>query len=85
MPKPQYGWAHQQERRRWAPKVATGQVQCWRCNELIERDAPWDLGHADGSTTVYVGPEHMGCNRGAAGRLNMQRRLGREFTAPSDW
>lgn len=69
-----YGAKHDAERRRWAPKVARGDVICWRCDEVIEPGAPWDLGHADGSETIYNGPEHRACNRGAAARLTNQRR-----------
>jgi hypothetical protein len=65
-----YGSVHQASRKQWAPQVATGTVECWRCRELIEADAPWDLGHSDYSRDMYMGPEHRACNRGTARRRN---------------
>jgi len=63
-----YGGAHQRTRAAWAPLVATGQVPCARCGELIPGWAPWDLGHHDHDRSVYTGPEHQRCNRATAGR-----------------
>lgn len=74
-----YGARHDAERRRWKPKVARGEVTCWRCDNLIEPGAPWDLGHVDGSDTLYAGPEHRACNRGAAANLTNQRRRDAEL------
>jgi hypothetical protein len=38
-----------------------------RCGELIKPGEFWDLGHVDGSgKTLYLGPEHRGCNRATA-------------------
>ena len=65
-----YGHTHQQLRRQWAPQVATGTVECWRCRELIDADAPWDLGHDDADRGFYRGPEHRRCNRATARRRN---------------
>jgi hypothetical protein len=62
-----YGGAHQRERARWAPKVARGIVDCWRCGQLIQPGRPWDLGHDDDRRT-YRGPEHPSCNRQAGGK-----------------
>jgi len=58
-----YGWAHQQERERWAPKVKTGRVRCSRCTEPIGPREPWDLDHTD-DRKGYLGPAHRRCNRG---------------------
>lgn len=70
-----YGAKHQAERRRWAPKVAQGNVVCRRspygmCLEenegkpnTIAPDAPWDLGDPDASVPASKAPEHRRCNR----------------------
>ena len=63
-----YDAAHDAERERWSPIVATGHVRCWRCREPISPDTPWDLGHDDHDRTRHRGPEHRGCNRATAGR-----------------
>ena len=60
-----YGREHRQLRARWAPKVAAGAVDCWRCGRCIEPGEPWDLGHDDDDRTVYRGPECRRCNRAA--------------------
>lgn len=62
-----YGHHHQQLRKRWAPNVAAGVVDCARCGERIEPGDPWDLGHDDHDRRVYTGPEHQACNRGTNG------------------
>lgn len=62
-----YGKDFQSERKRWARRVATGGVHCWRCGTRIEAGAPFDLGHNDDRTKI-IGPEHPTCNRSAAGR-----------------
>ena len=59
-----YGHRHQQERKRWARLVESGQVACARCGWPIVRGEPWDLEHIDGSR--YAGPEH----RNAIGKRN---------------
>jgi hypothetical protein len=79
-----YGKPHQQLRARWAKRVATGTVRCWRCGHLIAPGTRWDLGHDDEDRRVYRGPEHAGCNRGAAnrrraGRVVMVQRTSREW------
>lgn len=65
MPKPRpsatargYDHRHRAERKRWAPLVAAGRVECWRCGQRIEPGTPWDLGHDDHDRTVWRGPEH---------------------------
>lgn len=62
-----YGTAHDRERARWKPAVDAGAIICWRCGNPIIPGTPWDLGHVDGQA-AYAGPEHMNCNRSAAGR-----------------
>lgn len=58
-----YGRQHQLLRACWAPYVAAGIVDCWRCGERIQAGAPWDLGHDDVDRGRYTGPEHAACNR----------------------
>jgi hypothetical protein len=61
-----YGWNHQKLRESWSRVVAAGGAVCARCGLPIVPGTPWDLGHVDGSgKTMYQGPEHRGCNRGA--------------------
>jgi hypothetical protein len=62
-----YDNRHDKLRAQWAPRVATGTVNCWRCRQPITAGEPWDLGHMD-DRTGYGGPEHQACNRSAAGR-----------------
>lgn len=61
-----YDAAHKRQRRRWAPKVEAGLVDCARCHLPILPGTPWDMGHDDDRTT-WTGPEHAACNRGAGG------------------
>jgi hypothetical protein len=71
-----YGWAHQKGRKRWAPKVRAGKVDCWRCGDPIIPGAKWDLGHVDedgrarGFPTRH--PEHRACNRATVTILKRQ-------------
>jgi hypothetical protein len=58
-----YGYKHQLLRRRWAPLVAAGIVDCARCGQRIAPGQPWDLGHDDADRSRYNGPEHRRCNR----------------------
>ena len=58
-----YGHEHQQLRKQAARHVATGTARCWRCEQLIDPNEAWDLGHDDHNRNVYRGPEHMACNR----------------------
>jgi hypothetical protein len=60
--------------------VEAGMVRCARCGEVIERGAPWDLGHVDATQgTVYSGPEHRRCNRATRciGASGISRASGR--------
>lgn len=58
-----YGASHDKLRQRWARRVASGTVTCWRCNRRISPLEPFDLGHCDNDRSVYHGPEHQACNR----------------------
>lgn len=61
-----YDADHDRLRAAYAPAVARGEVTCWRCDQPIRPDEPWDLGHDNG---VHRGPEHANrCNRSAAGK-----------------
>ena len=72
MPKPGtttqrgYGSQHQRERREWEPHVATGSVNCRRCNTPIQPGQPWDLGHQTDRTAPRH-PEHRGRDCPAGG------------------
>lgn len=72
-PRHRYGSAHQRKRAWWKPQVERGDITCWRCGEKIHPNEPWDLGHAENSDSEYAGPEHIKCNRGAAGRKTAAR------------
>jgi hypothetical protein len=63
-----YGYRHRMRRQKLAPKVEAGMELCWRCGKPITIGEPWDLGHADGQATIYMGAEHRRCNRATAGR-----------------
>lgn len=70
-----YGSSHQALRRRWANRVAAGEVNCWRCGDPIKPGMEWDLGHDDHDRSKYKGPEHAraadcreGGNRATKGR-----------------
>lgn len=69
-----YGKTHQRLRREWLGHVEAGGVVCARCGGLIVPGSSWDLGHLDGDRSVYVGPEHAACNRGASMRRTNGRR-----------
>lgn len=62
-----YGYLHQQERKKWEPKVKAGGVKCARCKEPIDPDADWHLDHND-DRTGYIGPSHASCNLTVGGR-----------------
>lgn len=62
-----YGREHTELRAKWAPLVATGMVQCTRCNLLIKAEDQWHLDHTD-DRTGYRGPSHAHCNTSAGGR-----------------
>jgi len=75
-----YGAGHQALRRAWAPIVATGRVDCWRCGLRIRPGKPWDLGHDDRDRNVYRGPEHRECNRGTMAKDRRRDPKGRGVT-----
>ena len=69
-----YTNAHVARRRQLEPLVATGQVGCCRCNELIEAGQAWHLDHRD-DRRGYLGPSHATCNlRAAAEKTNGKRK-----------
>lgn len=71
-----YDAAHDRLRRRWAPRVARGVVDCWRCGERITPGQPWDVGHDDVDRAITRGPEHADrCNRAAGGRAAHQQPI----------
>lgn len=84
-PRHRYGAEHARRRKEWASRIRLGGVICWRCGKPIQSGMPWDLGHADGSDTIYAGPEHRACNRGAAGRLSNARMRGKRLNTSEDW
>ena len=68
-----YTNAHVARRRQLEPLVATGQVSCCRCNELIEPGQLWHLDHRD-DRRGYLGPSRATCNlRAAAEKTNGKR------------
>ncbi len=68
-----YTNAHVARRRQLEPLVATGQVACCRCNELIQPGQLWHLDHRD-DRRGYLGPSHATCNlRAAAEKTNGKR------------
>ena len=77
MPKatPDYGWRHQELRKRWVMRVARGDVACSRCGELISPYEHWDLGHDDFDRHKYTGPEHRRCNRAVVTHLKDRAAL----------
>ena len=77
-----YGMVHQTLRMRFAPKVEAGPVICARCQKQILPGEPWDLGHIDGSTTEYAGPEHRRCNRATAAHKANRTKLARSTSTP---
>ena len=67
-----YDAAHDHERERWAPIVASGAAQCanpicLRPTRTIYPHEPWDLGHTE-DRSGWRGPEHRACNRAEGGR-----------------
>ena len=55
-------------RARAARLVEAGQATCWRCGQPIKAGEPFDLGHDDEDRSIIRGPEHVFCNRSAAGK-----------------
>jgi hypothetical protein len=71
MPDHRYGYAHKRMRKRWAPKVRAGKVNCARCGEPILPSEKWDLDHDDDDPNRrrYLGPSHRRCNRAVVTHL----------------
>jgi hypothetical protein len=62
-----YGGEHRKLRRRWAVKVAAGNVMCARCGGWIAPGSRWCLDHSD-NRDGYIGPSHERCNIAAGAR-----------------
>jgi hypothetical protein len=77
-----YGAHHQQVRRTWAPRVATGHIDCYRCGHPIQPGTPWDLGHTT-DRTDHTGPEHRHCNRSEGATRGNRMRT--PPTTPQTW
>ncbi|QIG58476.1 HNH endonuclease [Mycobacterium phage Cornie] len=78
-----YNAQHQRERRRWTPIVQAGKATCWRCQQPIHPNQPWDLGHDDHDRSKYKGPEHIGRECPAGGnRATATRRQWRRPPEP---
>lgn len=63
-----YNYKHERARAQWAPIVMRGGVLCRRCQQPLDPDQPFDLGHDDTDRTLPAAPEHTTCNRATAGR-----------------
>lgn len=62
-----YDRRHERHRAAWAPKVATGTVQCARCGKTINPGQAWHDDHTD-DRSGYLGPSHANCNDSAGGK-----------------
>jgi hypothetical protein len=84
--KAKYRGKHDTERRRWAPRVARGEVSCARCGRPIVPGQAWDLDHVDGDPSRYLGVSHRRCNRSTS--THRARRAaaarGETFHAPGE-
>jgi len=60
-PSQRYGVVHKTLRRRLAPVVEKGTVECARCGEFIEPGSKWHLDHRDDGHG-WLGPSHESCN-----------------------
>jgi hypothetical protein len=68
-----YGKMPRKVRKRWAPKVRAGIVDCARCGKPILPGEKWDLDHDDDdpSRRRYLGPSHRSCNRAVVTHLKV--------------
>lgn len=76
--KPQYRYAHQQERKRWAPIVERGEAMCSepvcvKPSRWIPPGSKWHLSH-NPSGTHWIGPSHAACNGAENARRNNPKR-----------
>ena len=79
-----YGARHQQERRKWARLVKTGDALCVFCEAPIAADEPWDLDHTE-DRTGWRGPAHRSCNRSAGGTRGAQVVNERKAMTIREW
>jgi hypothetical protein len=86
-----YGADHRAERKRWAPIVERGEVDCHaviclHASRRIQPGQPWHLGHTP-DRSAWTGPEHERCNTTeGAKRGNAQRRAqAKRPDRPSLW
>lgn len=75
-----YPTRHAQLRAGWAPRVATGTIQCAEvlclyADRRIRAGQAWDLAHTEDGAD-YRGPAHAKCNR-SEGARRRQAALGR--------
>ena len=60
-----YGAEHDELRAAWQAKIDDGElVVCATCTTVITPATQWDLGHAKGDRSRYLGPQCWPCNRG---------------------
>jgi hypothetical protein len=79
-----YGYAHQQARQQWAPRVATGTVPCTRCGRPIKPGTPWHLDHND-NRAGYRGPSHATCNTSTGGTKGALAGHAKRATTTREW
>jgi hypothetical protein len=60
-PSQRYGAAHRAMRMRLEPVVATGEIACARCGQMIGQGEEWQLDHRDDGRG-WLGPSHRRCN-----------------------
>ena len=84
------GRRDQAARKAWAPKVATGLVNCWACGLPITPTQPWDLGHLEDLATGGAAagprrPEHRAkADCPAGGNRRRGAELGRALRRGDD-
>lgn len=91
MAKPQYQYAHQQERKRWIPVIEAGEAYCAeRVCVMASRWIPpswartqlWHLCH-DKASGLTIGPGHRRCNLAERNRRVRNGRPKRPKPSPT--